>query len=308
MRSAGPPLCCVRRTRTRRATASQRAPGDWTHTGRAGKSYRCVCLGVCVFVVLSVCAHDSVVSIIARDLLHDCVPQGLPPVCVCVCARAPPPAAMCRRCVVSVVRPAPQITTRHGASTPESLTGHGFWGIRSHGMRASLLALAAAVGVTSAYNNGVGKLPPMGWNTWCTDGVCAADIVSGPWSHRPARPDPPFPRPQCTQDELISVTDSIIAQGLDKLGYQCVCARPSARGPLQHPRPTCARRYILMDDCWSANTRDANGNLQPNATQFPKGFPFLVGARASAFHHRFIPLCRRRLPPSRRCDLWGWVL
>jgi len=23
-----------------------------------------------------------------------------------------------------------------------------------------------------AYNNGMGKTPPMGWNSWCTDSLC----------------------------------------------------------------------------------------------------------------------------------------
>jgi alpha-galactosidase len=53
----------------------------------------------------------------------------------------------------------------------------------------------------------------------------------------------------CTQQEIMSVADAIVAQGLDKLGYQ----------------------YVLMDDCWSATSRDANGNLQPNTQQFPLG-------------------------------------
>ena len=39
----------------------------------------------------------------------------------------------------------------------------------------------------------------------------------------------------------MSAAAGIVAQGLDKLGYE----------------------YINMDDCWSAETRDANGNLQP---------------------------------------------
>ena len=43
-----------------------------------------------------------------------------------------------------------------------------------------LHALALALCVTalnrpaSAYNNGVGRLPPMGWNSWCTAGAGGA--------------------------------------------------------------------------------------------------------------------------------------
>lgn len=59
---------------------------------------------------------------------------------------------------------------------------------------------------------------------------------------------------KCTETEIMSVADAIVSQGLDKLGY----------------------KYIVMDDCWSSKTRDANGQLQPNNTQFPSGFPHLT--------------------------------
>ena len=32
-----------------------------------------------------------------------------------------------------------------------------------------VLALLASA---AAYDNGLGVLPPMGWNTWCTDDIC----------------------------------------------------------------------------------------------------------------------------------------
>lgn len=41
----------------------------------------------------------------------------------------------------------------------------------------------------------------------------------------------------------------MVAEGLDKLGY----------------------RFVNMDDCWSAKTRNATGHLQPDPTQFPHG-------------------------------------
>ena len=33
--------------------------------------------------------------------------------------------------------------------------------------------------------------------------------------------------------------------------------------------------YVVMDDCWLGNTRDSNGDLQPNATRFPSGMKSL---------------------------------
>jgi len=48
--------------------------------------------------------------------------------------------------------------------------------------------------------------------------------------------------------------DAIVEQGLDKLGY----------------------KYVSLDDCWSAKTRDADGNLQPESKQFPNGMKALA--------------------------------
>ena len=44
----------------------------------------------------------------------------------------------------------------------------------------------------------------------------------------------------CYAHEIKSVADAMVEQGLDKLGYQ----------------------YVNMDDCWSATSRDSNGQLQ----------------------------------------------
>jgi hypothetical protein len=34
----------------------------------------------------------------------------------------------------------------------------------------TVASLALLIQVSCAYNNGIGRLPVMGWNTWCTDG------------------------------------------------------------------------------------------------------------------------------------------
>ncbi|RYH09525.1 glycoside hydrolase family 27 protein [archaeon] len=47
--------------------------------------------------------------------------------------------------------------------------------------------------------------------------------------------------------------DAMVDQGMAELGYQ----------------------WILLDDCWAAHTRDANGNLQPDPKRFPNGIKSL---------------------------------
>jgi alpha-galactosidase len=43
----------------------------------------------------------------------------------------------------------------------------------------------------------------MGWNTWCTDDACG--LID-----------------KCTEAEIMSVADAIVAQGLDQLGYRYI--------------------------------------------------------------------------------------
>jgi alpha-galactosidase len=97
------------------------------------------------------------------------------------------------------------------------------------------LRLATALLATHralGYNNGVGATPPMGWNSWCTDSLCNA-----------AGLDP------CSEKMVRSVADAFVSEGLKDAGYE----------------------YINLDDCWSAKTRDADGNLQPEPRMFPNG-------------------------------------
>jgi alpha-galactosidase len=70
----------------------------------------------------------------------------------------------------------------------------------------------------------------------------------------------------CNIDEnLIRQTaDAIIANNLDDVGY----------------------RYVNIDDCWMASTRDAQGRLQPHPTRFPGG----IRALADYVHARGLKL------------------
>lgn len=57
----------------------------------------------------------------------------------------------------------------------------------------------------------------------------------------------------CWEGEIHSVVDAIQAEGMPAMGFTSV----------------------LLDDCWAAVDRDANGNIQPDAEQFPAGMPAL---------------------------------
>ena len=62
-----------------------------------------------------------------------------------------------------------------------------------------LVLAAASAQLIGAINNGLGRLPPMGWNTWCVGGHCGTDI--------------------CTEEEIKSVAESLISTGLQAAGY-----------------------------------------------------------------------------------------
>lgn len=60
----------------------------------------------------------------------------------------------------------------------------------------------------------------------------------------------------CDINETIvkETADAMISSGMQAVGYQ----------------------YILIDDCWMAHKRDANGNLQPDPEKFPGGMKALA--------------------------------
>ena len=78
----------------------------------------------------------------------------------------------------------------------------------------------------------------MGWNSWCTgDGLFKPSLCN-------ALGDDP-----CSENEVKSIADALIEQGMDKLGYE----------------------YVVLDDCWSTKERDQDGKLQVDKNRFPSG-------------------------------------
>lgn len=99
-----------------------------------------------------------------------------------------------------------------------------------------LVVLAQLRLEAAALDNGLARLPPMGWSTWCTEN----DVL-------PCYDD------FCNEQEIRSVADAMAANGLKDLGYN----------------------YIVLDDCWGGG-RDAQNNIIPDASRFPSGMKNLT--------------------------------
>eukprot|EP01119_Soliformovum_irregulare_P010620 TRINITY_DN2622_c0_g1_i1.p1 TRINITY_DN2622_c0_g1~~TRINITY_DN2622_c0_g1_i1.p1 ORF type:complete len:412 (-),score=92.41 TRINITY_DN2622_c0_g1_i1:141-1376(-) len=65
-----------------------------------------------------------------------------------------------------------------------------------------VLAFVSLFSLVFAINNGLGRLPPMGWNTWCTAGHCERDY--------------------CWDQEIREIADAMVENGMKDLGYQYV--------------------------------------------------------------------------------------
>lgn len=87
------------------------------------------------------------------------------------------------------------------------------------------LLLASLIGPTFALDNGLGLTPQMGWNSW-NHFACHinATVIQG-------------------------AADAIVANGLDKLGYN----------------------YVNIDDCWALLDRGSDGTVVPDPVKFPDG-------------------------------------
>eukprot|EP01089_Gocevia_fonbrunei_P019293 TRINITY_DN6788_c0_g1_i1.p1 TRINITY_DN6788_c0_g1~~TRINITY_DN6788_c0_g1_i1.p1 ORF type:complete len:305 (-),score=17.32 TRINITY_DN6788_c0_g1_i1:447-1361(-) len=141
---------------------------------------------------------------------------------------------------------------------------------------APLFILVTLLVSVNALDNGLGRLPPMGWTTWCTDNFiipCFDDF--------------------CSATEIKSVADSMVKNGLLDLGYE----------------------YVLLDDCW-AGPRDANGNVTADPTRFPLGMKELanylhsIGLKLGLYTDAGPKTCRGGRPgswPHYQQDAWTYA-
>ena len=114
------------------------------------------------------------------------------------------------------------------------------------------VAALALVGKAAAYNNGMAKKPPMGWQTWCSVGPCGED--------------------HCHADQIMEMADTLVSSGMKDLGYDwIVLVRCQSSPPPSLAPPSAAeRRLRAQDDCWHPS-RAANGSLVPFPRFFPNG-------------------------------------
>lgn len=96
--------------------------------------------------------------------------------------------------------------------------------------------LLGAVTPVACMNNGVGRTPPLGWNTWmtCGDPTCGHDV--------------------CNEAEVKSSAQALIDNGMQALGWT----------------------YVNLDDCWADSRTGPNNTLTWDASRFPSGIPALV--------------------------------
>ena len=69
-------------------------------------------------------------------------------------------------------------------------------------MTFKLLLFSSVISLILSYNNGVGRLPFMGWNTWCTDGTCGLDV--------------------CNDIEIKQFANAMITNGMYAAGYRYI--------------------------------------------------------------------------------------
>ncbi|XP_063169517.1 alpha-galactosidase A [Candoia aspera] len=101
-------------------------------------------------------------------------------------------------------------------------------------------ALLAAVGLAAALDNGLARTPPMGWLHW-ERFLCQTDCEREPR--------------QCISEQLFrQMADRMAMDGWKDVGY----------------------RFLCIDDCWMAPTRDKQGRLQPDPKRFPSGIQSLA--------------------------------
>eukprot|EP00730_Choanoeca_flexa_P001312 TRINITY_DN10580_c0_g1_i1.p1 TRINITY_DN10580_c0_g1~~TRINITY_DN10580_c0_g1_i1.p1 ORF type:complete len:425 (+),score=62.91 TRINITY_DN10580_c0_g1_i1:40-1314(+) len=123
----------------------------------------------------------------------------------------------------------------------ESIIGHTH---PSSNMALFILALAFCATLTpvESLNNGLGRTPPMGFNTWNVFGITSRGTPKLPGSHG------------ANESVIKAIADAFVQRGLAKAGYH----------------------YVNLDCGYSTGFRNASGYLQVNRTLYPSGLKALA--------------------------------
>ena len=81
----------------------------------------------------------------------------------------------------------------------------------------------ACITLVHGYNNGMGRTPPMGWNSWCTGGGTFDPSLCNLLGRDP-----------CSEEEVKSTADAIVNQGMDKLGYKYIALGATPQRSFSH--------------------------------------------------------------------------
>ncbi|XP_045506896.1 alpha-N-acetylgalactosaminidase-like isoform X2 [Colias croceus] len=103
-----------------------------------------------------------------------------------------------------------------------------------------LVSFILLFGEVCLLDNGLARKPPMGWMSWGYY-MCSVDCEKNPR--------------KCLNEQLIlSIADTFYNEGYQEAGFE----------------------YIIIDDCWSEKTRDAQGRLVPDRKRFPRGMKYIA--------------------------------
>ncbi|CAD5112881.1 DgyrCDS2092 [Dimorphilus gyrociliatus] len=134
-----------------------------------------------------------------------------------------------------------------------------------------IFALCFLLWKIDGLDNGLAKLPPMGWMSW-ERFMCNIDCVNYP--------------NDCISENLIkSTADALVKYGFKEAGY----------------------KYVSIDDCWLEMKRDHSGQLVANRTRFPSGIPAL----ADYLHNKDLKFGIYQDPGNMTCQRypgsWGHI-
>ncbi|MGH0179860.1 UNVERIFIED_CONTAM: hypothetical protein FKN15_002798 [Acipenser sinensis] len=103
-----------------------------------------------------------------------------------------------------------------------------------------VITICALIYPVHLLDNGLAQTPTMGWLHW-ERFMCNVDCVNDPHN--------------CISEQLyMQMADIMVQEGWKEAGYE----------------------YVCIDDCWLANERDSQDQLQPDPTRFPSGIKKLA--------------------------------